>query len=163
MQNLLTLVCSCLVCAVNVLARGKLKEHCLTFGDVLVASASHPELRIKGLVFSCSFAVYIDAKFKASECMVNAAESFRRKYSHTCHKHCFNPEESKTGDEIGHCQKCKKWNSNDKFANLPQPAIATKIKRSLISNLGNTALTQMCLLMFCSMLMIAASLTVATM
>jgi len=95
--------------------------------------------------------------------MVNAAESFRRKYSHTCHKHCFNPEESKTGDELGHCQKCKKWNSNDKFANLPQPAIATKIKRSFISNLGNTALTQMCLLMFCSMLMIAATLTVATM
>ncbi|KAH4443851.1 hypothetical protein HBI46_152800 [Parastagonospora nodorum] len=97
-----------------------------------------------------------------SECMVNAAESFRQKYSHTCHKHCFNPEESKTGDEIGHCQKCKEWNSSDKFANLPQPAIATKIKRSLISNLGNTALTQMCLLMFCSMLMIAATLTVAT-
>jgi len=29
--------------------------------------------------------------------MVNANDSFRRMYSHTCHKHCFNREESKTG------------------------------------------------------------------
>jgi hypothetical protein len=64
-------------------------------------------------------------------------------------------------DEIGHCQKCKKWNSNDKFANLTQPAIATKIKKSLISNLGNTALTQMCLLMFCGLALLGASLAVA--
>jgi hypothetical protein len=47
---------SCLVikavymCAVNLLARGKLKEHCLTFGDVIVASASNPELRVQGYV-----------------------------------------------------------------------------------------------------------------
>jgi hypothetical protein len=34
--------------AVNLLARGKLKQHCLTFGDVLIASASHPELRVQG-------------------------------------------------------------------------------------------------------------------
>ncbi|KAF2112122.1 hypothetical protein BDV96DRAFT_498668, partial [Lophiotrema nucula] len=33
---------------VNLLARGKLKTHLLTFGDVLVASASHPELRVQG-------------------------------------------------------------------------------------------------------------------
>ncbi|KAF1851391.1 uncharacterized protein K460DRAFT_272419 [Cucurbitaria berberidis CBS 394.84] len=45
---------SCLVikaaymCAVNLLARGKLKTHCLTFGDVIVASASHTELRVQG-------------------------------------------------------------------------------------------------------------------
>lgn len=38
------------MCVVNLLARGKLKEHCLTFGDVLVASASHPELRVQGFV-----------------------------------------------------------------------------------------------------------------
>jgi hypothetical protein len=36
--------------AINLLARGKLKQHCLTFGDVLIASASHPELRVQGLV-----------------------------------------------------------------------------------------------------------------
>jgi hypothetical protein len=38
--------------AVNLLARGKLKTHCLTFGDVLVASSSDPELRVQGCVFS---------------------------------------------------------------------------------------------------------------
>jgi hypothetical protein len=36
--------------AVNLLTRGKLKQHCLTFGDVLIASASHPEIRVQGLV-----------------------------------------------------------------------------------------------------------------
>lgn len=36
--------------AVNLLARGKLKQHCLTFGDVLVASSSDPELRVQGYV-----------------------------------------------------------------------------------------------------------------
>jgi hypothetical protein len=36
------------MCAVNLVARGKLKQHCLTFGDVLVASASDPELRVQG-------------------------------------------------------------------------------------------------------------------
>lgn len=34
--------------SVNLVARGKLKSHCLTFGDVIVASASDPELRIQG-------------------------------------------------------------------------------------------------------------------
>lgn len=96
-----------------------------------------------------------------SECMVNANESYRRKNTHTCHKHCKNKEESKTGDEIGHCQKCKKWNSTNKLSNEPQPTIATKIKRSLISNLGNTALTQMCVMMFCSLVLIAASIAAA--
>jgi hypothetical protein len=38
--------------ALNLLARGKLKTHCLTFGDVLVASSSDPELRVQGYVFS---------------------------------------------------------------------------------------------------------------
>jgi hypothetical protein len=36
------------MCTVNLLARGKLKEHCLTFGDLIVASASNPELRVQG-------------------------------------------------------------------------------------------------------------------
>jgi len=34
--------------SVNLLARGKLKSQCLTFGDVLVASASDPDLRVQG-------------------------------------------------------------------------------------------------------------------
>jgi hypothetical protein len=38
------------MCAVNLMARGKIKQHCLTFGDVLVASASDPELRVQGYV-----------------------------------------------------------------------------------------------------------------
>lgn len=67
-----------------------------------------------------------------------------------------------TVDEIGHCQKCKKWNSNDRFApDLPQPTITTKIKKSLLSNLGGTALTQMILLVFCSLTMLGASLFMA--
>lgn len=36
------------MCAVTLLARGKRKENCLTFGDVIVASASNPELRVQG-------------------------------------------------------------------------------------------------------------------
>jgi len=64
---------------VNILARGKRKRHCLTFGDVLVASATNPELRIGG------------------ECMVNAGDNVRGITSHTCHKHCKSKEESKTG------------------------------------------------------------------
>lgn len=35
---------------INLLARGKLKRQLLTFGDVIVASASTPELRIQGYV-----------------------------------------------------------------------------------------------------------------
>lgn len=34
--------------SVNLLARGKLKSQCLTFGDVIVASASDPDLRVQG-------------------------------------------------------------------------------------------------------------------
>jgi len=64
---------------VNILARGKRKRHCLTFGDVLVASATNPELRISG------------------ECMVNAGDNVRGITSHTCHEHCKSKEESKTG------------------------------------------------------------------
>ncbi|KAF2471018.1 uncharacterized protein BDR25DRAFT_223902 [Lindgomyces ingoldianus] len=130
--------------SVNLLARGKLKRQCLTFGDVLVASASNPELRVQG------------------ECLVNAGDSYRRTTSHTCHpKHCKSKEESKTGDEIGHCQKCKKWNKICKLSSQPQPTMATKFKKSLISNLGNTALTQMCLLMFCSLCMLMVSIFIA--
>lgn len=34
--------------SVNLLARGKTKSQCLTFGDVIVASAANPELRVQG-------------------------------------------------------------------------------------------------------------------
>jgi hypothetical protein len=47
------------------------------------------------------------------------------------------------------------------FSNEPQPTIATKFKRSLISNLGNTALTQMCLLMLCTLALVGASIAIA--
>ncbi|KAF1948120.1 hypothetical protein CC80DRAFT_432298 [Byssothecium circinans] len=129
--------------AVNVHARGHLKKQLLTFGDVIVASASNLELRVQG------------------ECMVNANESYRRRNTHVCHKHCKSKEDSKTGDEIGHCQKCNKYNSTNKFHNQPQPTIATKIKRSFISNLGTTALVQMCIMMFVSFVLLSASLIIA--
>lgn len=93
--------------------------------------------------------------------MVNSGESYRRRITHTCHKHCKDKEKSVTGDEIGHCQKCKKWNDTNHFTNDMQPTISTKIKRSLISNLGTMALTQMCILMFCSIVLVSASITVA--
>ena len=63
---------------VNLKARGKVKTHCLTFGDVIVASASDPELRVKG------------------ECLVNAEENYRHHAEHSCHKHC-TAEPSATG------------------------------------------------------------------
>lgn len=63
---------------VNLKARGKVKTHCLTFGDVIVASASNPELRVKG------------------ECLVNAEENYRHHTEHSCHKHC-TAEPSATG------------------------------------------------------------------
>lgn len=127
----------------NIMARGHKKRQLLTFGDVVVASASHSELRVQG------------------ECMVNAQESFRRHCSHTCHKHCRSRRVSKIGEEVGHCQKCKKWNSVDHFTNEIQPTIATKIKRNLISNLGNTALAQITIMMLCSISMMAVSTVVA--
>ncbi|PVH94683.1 hypothetical protein DM02DRAFT_692550 [Periconia macrospinosa] len=124
---------------VNLFGRGRIKRQLLTFGDVIVAAASHCELRVQG------------------ECMVNAKESYRRYCTHTCHKHCKSQEESRTGEEVGHCQKCKKWNSTNRFTNESQPTIATKSKRGLISNLGNTAPTQIMIMTFCSICMIGAS------
>jgi hypothetical protein len=38
------------MCTINLLARCKPKTQCLTFGDMIVASASHTELRVQGLV-----------------------------------------------------------------------------------------------------------------
>lgn len=131
------------MCTVNFAARGHIKRQLLTSGDVIVAAASHGELRVQG------------------ECMVNAKESYRRHYKHTCHSHCKSQDKSRTGEELGHCQKCKKWNSMNRFTNEIQPTIATKIKRNLISNLGNTAVTQMTILTVCSICMVAASIAIA--
>ncbi|KAI9816742.1 MAG: hypothetical protein M1827_001387 [Pycnora praestabilis] len=128
---------------VNLLARRKVKTQCLTFGDVIVASAIDPDLRVK------------------NECMVNAEDGYRHLTDHTCHKHCKDPEPSPTGDSIGHCQKCKKFNKIDKAADLVHPVIAIKYKKSLISNLGLTAVTQMIILMACSVAMLGVSVMIA--
>ncbi|OCK90748.1 uncharacterized protein K441DRAFT_578411 [Cenococcum geophilum 1.58] len=127
---------------VNLKARGEVKTHCLTFGDVIVASASDPELRVRG------------------ECLVNAEENYRHHTEHSCHKHC-TAESSATGDEIGHCQKCKRYNIVNKNVGYPQPTIATKFKKSLVANMGSTALTQVGLLTACSVVMLAVSLFIA--
>ncbi|OCL07708.1 hypothetical protein AOQ84DRAFT_294579 [Glonium stellatum] len=128
--------------AVNINARGKVKTHCLTFGDIIVASATDPELRVKG------------------ECLVNAAENYRHHTVHSCHKHC-TAEPSATGDEIGHCQKCKKYNIVNHHVGYLQPTIATKFKKSLVANMGSTALTQVGLLTACSVIMLLVSILIA--
>ncbi|KKY28334.1 hypothetical protein UCDDS831_g00304 [Diplodia seriata] len=131
--------------AVNVRNRREIKTHCLTFGDVLVASNFDTDLRIP------------------SESMVNGGDFHRRAVSHTCHKHCKSNQLSDTGEELGHCQKCKKHNRVNNCPGLPWPALSTKRKKSLITNLGQTALTQMLTLSFCSVGMIAASIFIAIM
>ena len=88
---------------------------------------------------------------------------YRHLVTHTCHKHCNDPVPSTTGDSIGHCQECKKFNSKDKAANLVHPVIAIKYKKSLISNLGTTAVTQMIILMFASLCMFGLTLFFAVM
>ena len=128
---------------VNWRARHRVKSNCLTFGDVIAASLLDPEMRVH------------------NECMVNAGDGYRHLTSHTCHKHCTDTSHSKTGDALGHCQKCSKFNSVDKAANLVHPVLATKFKKSLISNLGVTAVTQMILLSFASAIMIALSIMLA--
>jgi len=124
----------------NLLARQKFKTKCLTFGDVVAAAVINPELQVR------------------NECLVNASEAFRSLVSHRCHKHCKADTASTTGDEIGHCQKCIKYNSTNCLAELEHPIVATKYKKSLISNLGFTAVIQMLLLMFVSFFMFAISL-----
>ncbi|PQE29641.1 Peptidase C78 ubiquitin fold modifier-specific peptidase 1 2 protein [Rutstroemia sp. NJR-2017a BBW] len=97
-----------------------------------------------------------------NECLLNSGDGYRHKTIHTCHKHCTDPIPSTTGDETGHCQKCKKFNDVDKAADLPHPNIAIKYKRSLLSNLGSTAVTQMIILMFCSIAMLGVSIMLIT-
>lgn len=126
--------------ALNFRARHRTKNHCLTYGDVLVASVLDPDLRIK------------------NECLLNSGDGYRNKVDHTCHKHCRDPVPSMNGDSIGHCQKCTKFNKIDMAADLPHPSIAIKYKRSLLSNLGSTAISQMLILTFTSCAMMAASI-----
>lgn len=128
---------------VNFQGRRRKKTQCLTFGDVIVASSMGSDLAIQG------------------ECMVNAGEAYRHSTDHKCHKHCKSKTISTSGDELKHCQKCRKYNEINKAADLSHPCIATKYKKSLLSNLGSTALTQMVTLSLCSTAMIATSSTVA--
>lgn len=123
--------------------RGKMKTRCLTFGDVIAASALNRDLQVP------------------NECLVNAGDFHRKLIEHTCHKHCKSKMASITGDELGHCQKCPKFNISDKSSGLEHPVVATKYKKSLISNLGSNAVVQMVLLSFCSMAMLGVSLYVA--
>lgn len=125
---------------INYRARGQTKEHCLTLGDVVVASVLDPELKI------------------SNECLLNSGDGWRSIVAHTCHKHCTDPQPSATGDNIGHCQKCKKFNESNKAADLPHPSVAIKYKRSLLSNLGSTAITQMLVLSITSLAMLAVSI-----
>ena len=124
----------------NIRARHQVKNHCLTYGDVIVASVLDQDLKIM------------------NECMLNSGDGYRNKVEHRCHQHCKDEVPSRSGDSIGHCQKCKKFNIIDKAADLPHPSIAIKYKRSLLSNLGSTAIMQMMILMFTSVGMIAVTI-----
>jgi hypothetical protein len=124
---------------VNWKSRSKIKEHCLTFGDAVVASVLSPEIRVNG------------------ECLVSVSDFCRREVMHRCHAHCTDKIPSKQGDDIGHCQECKKFNDINNAAGLPHPTISTKKKRSLLAQLGQMALTQMIILVLCSLGMIACS------
>ncbi|KAL8948634.1 MAG: hypothetical protein Q9222_005199 [Ikaeria aurantiellina] len=126
-------------------ARKKIKTRCLTFGDVIAASTLDPSLQIR------------------NECMVNAYDGHRHLVQHTCHpKHCRpGSAPSETGDGIGHCQKCTKFNVVNKAGDLPHPSIAIKYKKSLIANLGGTAVSQMAILSITSCAMVGVSMMIA--
>ncbi|KKY23241.1 hypothetical protein UCDDS831_g02972 [Diplodia seriata] len=109
-------------------ARGKVKSHLLNFGDVLVVSSMYPRLQVQG------------------ECMTSKGDFHRRQIKHTCHKHCRDPDPSDTGEELGHCQKCKKFNVVYNHTKLPWPTLAMKRKRAFLGTLGQTALTQILIL-----------------
>ena len=134
---------ACYMIALTVKGRQRKKTQCLTFGDVIVANVLDSDLRIK------------------NECMVNAGEAYRHLTRHTCHKHCKARSISISGDEIGHCQACSKFNQVNKAADLRQPCIATKHKKSLLSNLGSASLNQMIILSLASAAMMAVSIMLA--
>ncbi|KAJ8062583.1 hypothetical protein OCU04_009107 [Sclerotinia nivalis] len=149
MQSCFTLFGCLLIKAIymiglNYRARHRVKNNCLTYGDVIVASVISPDLKIH------------------NECLLNSGDGYRHKVTHRCHKHCKDPVPSTSGDDIGHCQKCEKFNEIDKAADLPHPSIAIKYKRSLLSNLGYTAIAQMLILTFCSFAMAGVSITLIT-
>ncbi|KAL8669565.1 MAG: hypothetical protein Q9168_005847 [Polycauliona sp. 1 TL-2023] len=125
--------------------RKRIKTKCLTFGDVVAASVLDPSLQIK------------------NECLLNAEDGHRHLVRHTCHpKHCRpGVEPSTTGDSIGHCQKCKKFNEINYAGDLLHPSIAIKYKKSLIANLGGNAVGQMAILMLSSVAMFGISMVLA--
>ena len=137
------LIKSCYMIAVNVQGRQRKKTQCLTFGDVIVASVMDSALCVQ------------------NECLVNAGEAYRDSTSHSCHKHCKAKVISESGDELGHCQKCRKFNQVNKAADLLHPCIATKYKKSLLSNLGSAALFQMITLSIASTVMLGGSISLA--
>ena len=126
----------------NVRARRRINTECLTFEDIIVASALDTDLQLR------------------NECLINADEDNRYRYNHTCHRHCRGLA-STTGDGINHCQKCAKFNVVDKAANLFHPSMAIKCKKSLLSNLGSSAVSQMVILMICFISMFALSIWLA--
>lgn len=87
-----------------------------------------------------------------NESMVNAGESG------ICHKaHCKDKRPSPTGDALGHCQTCEKFNTTDKAAGLVHPVLALKYKKPLLSALGLTAVSQVIILMIVSLCMVVMS------
>lgn len=107
---------------VNVRARKRMKTQCLTFGDVVVASTLDQGIQVR------------------NECLVSAGDGYRHLTSHVCHKHCKDLKPCPSGDSIGHCQKCKKFNSANKAADLAHPVVAMKYKKALLSNLESASL-----------------------
>lgn len=118
---------------VNIRARYQTKSQILTFGDVIVASVLDDSLKVH------------------NECLVNSGEVHRQQIKHACHRHCKAAARSTHGNELGHCQKCKKWNLINKAADLPRPIAAIKYKKSLLANLGGTVITQMVILVITSL------------
>lgn len=124
-------------------ARGQIKTHLLNFGDAIVVSSLYSKLKIHG------------------ECMTRKGDFHRREVKHTCHKHCKDPEPSDTGEDLGHCQNCKKFNVYYNHTRLPWPSLAMKRKRAFLGTLGQTALTQILILCLLSSGAFAGSIVVA--
>ncbi len=87
----LTIKTTCMI-ILNVKSRRKIKISCLTFDDVIAASALDIDLQIR------------------NECLLNADEGNRHDVEHTCHKHCKETKPSRIEDSVDHCQKCNKFN-----------------------------------------------------
>ena len=105
----LTIKATCMI-SLNIKSRRKIKTSGLTLGDVIAALAFDVDLQIR------------------NECLLNADEDIRHDVEHTCHKHCKQTKPSRTGDSVGHCQKCNKFDIVNKASGLPHPCIAIKYK-----------------------------------